>query len=450
MRKPLVQNAGIIKTIFVMAFCHFSVTFLCINVMFDLLFIGLPLFIIHLTGIMSNKNFYRLTTSLINWTTPIVYGFPMVFSGTEVFVDNIDILLSSKRSDSLLLSNHGSRIDWMVAMLVGHLENAGNHRTVVCRVGFVCEAIIQFMPFIGWYRKLVCNDIFVSRSFVKDEMKIKNNIQEFHQQSESRMLFLSPEGVIVDHGEKDVMYIHACRDFAITNAVQPFDYVLTPRYKGTHCLLDQVKGNRGPIISVCLVFVRDGKLLNCKLLSPDRVVPDIYDLNQGIAGSPISIYIHLRTIEFDEGKSAFDAKAVLFAEYAWKDSVLHEWESRLQLQESSSKNTRQQQYDKENRNSNNKGPCFTKLESLRMSIVLNHIFHAVFIMTVSVTCGCTIFITKTCMAMFWCLAVTHTIGWLVNQSSMESVPFETGIKAAIAFLSSFWINGRFTIKSRRE
>jgi len=99
------------------------------------------------------------------------------------------------------------------------------------RVGFVCEALIQFMPLIGWYRKLVAKDIFVWRSFKQDSPTIKKNIDDFHTANENRMLFLSPEGVVVDFGPKDVEYINACRKFCVDQSYKPFDYVLTPRYK---------------------------------------------------------------------------------------------------------------------------------------------------------------------------------------------------------------------------
>jgi len=362
------------------------------------------------------------------------------------------------------------------------------------------------MPFIGWYRKLVCQDIFVSRSFVKDESTIKNNLKEFHQEAEKRMLFLSPEGVIVDHGEKDQSYIHACRDFAKRNDMKPFDYVLTPRYKGTNCLLEHI-GSRGPLISICLVFVRDGKLLNCKLLSPDRVVPDIYDLNQGIAGAPVSIYIHLRKINVDccdhNNKNKIkkiDAKSVLLNEYVWKDSVLGIWESRLLASTrkqtavlwsssssittisksitapASSKNSlshdddpqrratrkeqqhyrehqeeqerehqfvahqqeqeqEQEKVEEDNHRENYVDKQYTKLEVDKLDIILNHILHATIILVISSYLGHLSLLKKVCTGMFWCLATMHTIGWLANQSSMESVPFETGIKAVISLFS---------------
>ena len=116
-------------------------------------------------------------------------------------------------------------------MCVGFSRSFAERSCERIRVGFVCEALIQFMPLIGWYRKLVAKDIFVWRSFKQDAQIIKKNIQDFHSADERRTLFLSPEGVVVDFGPKDMEYIYACRKFCVDNSYKPFDYVLTPRYK---------------------------------------------------------------------------------------------------------------------------------------------------------------------------------------------------------------------------
>ena len=113
-RKPLVPNAGFLKTIFVMGICHASVALLCLNVMFDLFMYGIPLYALYWLGFIPLSLFHRLSTQVINFTTPIVYGIPMVFSGTKVFSNDIELLFEAKSRDSLLLANHGSRIDWMV------------------------------------------------------------------------------------------------------------------------------------------------------------------------------------------------------------------------------------------------------------------------------------------------------------------------------------------------
>ena len=88
-------------------------------------------------------------------------------------------------------------------MFVGFATNLGGKACQGVRVGFVCEAMIQFLPIIGWYRKIVARDIFVWRSFKQDAPTIQRNIQDFIVVREKRMLFLSPEGVVVDFGPKD-------------------------------------------------------------------------------------------------------------------------------------------------------------------------------------------------------------------------------------------------------
>mmetsp|Transcript_1001 Transcript_1001/g.1361 ORF Transcript_1001/g.1361 Transcript_1001/m.1361 type:complete len:200 (+) Transcript_1001:898-1497(+) len=193
-----------LKSLAVRAWCHFAISLLCFNVLFDLALFGVPLFMFYKMRFLSPSLFLRCTTFLINWTTPIVLAMPMIFSGTKIYCNNLDLLIEAKASESsLLLANHGSRIDWMVGMLVGFARNLGGKTCDCVRVGFVCEAMIQFLPIIGWYRKIVARDIFVWRSFKQDAPTIKMNIQDFIVAREKRMLFLSPEGVVVDFGTKD-------------------------------------------------------------------------------------------------------------------------------------------------------------------------------------------------------------------------------------------------------
>ncbi len=432
-RKPLVEDSGFFKTTAVMLFCHASVAFLCVNVMFDLFVFGVPLFVLHTIGLLQSNLFYKLTSVVINWTTPIVYGIPMILSGTRVYIDNVDILIESKENDSLLLANHGSRIDWMVGMLIGHLDKLGNRPSNQCRVGFVCEALIQLMPLVGWYRKVICDDIFVWRSFDKDAPTIKENISKFHLSGEKRMLVLSPEGVVVDHSDRDMAYVQQCRDFCNSNGFKPFDYVLTPRYKGTTCLLDQISSGGGPFVSACLVFIRDGKLLNCKLLSPYRVIPDIYDLNQGVAGKPVSIYVHVRKMDAKRaatGEKNFDAKATLMQEYAWKDSVLAKWEEVLQKQQ------------KQENPQDDLASQFTEVERNCKEVLINHIAHIAVMVASLAAVDLAHLLVKVYCWVFFSVAFTHTVGWLVNESSMESVPFETGIKALMKAVEYRMVNCR--------
>ena len=155
-RRCLIEGAGYgpWKTFFVMLYSHFAVALLCLNVGFDLLFFGVPVYLLHIIGLLPNSLYLKITSFIMNWTTPIVFAMPMVFSGSKLYTNDIDLLVEDKSKNSLLLTNHGSRIDWMVAMFVGFNRTFAGKACGRARVGFVCEALIQFMPLIGWYRKV--------------------------------------------------------------------------------------------------------------------------------------------------------------------------------------------------------------------------------------------------------------------------------------------------------
>ena len=147
-RRSLVEGAGTLKTLVVMTFCHFSVALLCLNVLFDLVVFGLPTFILYAIGLLPSTLYLKMTTMIINYTTPIVMFMPMMFSGTTLYVNDVDLLVECNSTNSLLLANHGSRIDWMVGMFVGFTKHLAGKTCERIRVGFVCEAIRGSLFFV--------------------------------------------------------------------------------------------------------------------------------------------------------------------------------------------------------------------------------------------------------------------------------------------------------------
>jgi hypothetical protein len=122
-----------------------------------------------------------------------------------------------------------------------------------------------------------------------------------------------------------MQYMQNCRDFCVEYGMEPFDYVLTPRYKGQTILVEHIaKG--GTITSICTAFVRDGKLLNCEMWSKERVVADIYSLCAGLGGSPVDIYINLEEMHFTADS---DIKTIMMKDYERKDTLLREWHTML-------------------------------------------------------------------------------------------------------------------------
>ncbi|KAL7531927.1 hypothetical protein ACHAWF_003964 [Thalassiosira exigua] len=413
----LAEGGGMLKNASVILYAHFTVALLCLNVMFDLLVFGAPVFLLHKIGMLPNKLYLAITTFIINWTTPIVFTMPMILTGSKVYCNDLDLLVECKETNSLLLSNHGSRIDWMVGMFVGFSKSLADRAAKRIRVGFVCEALIQFMPLIGWYRKIVAKDIFVWRSFKSDAPTIKNNIQDFHRAECRRMLFLSPEGVVVDFGPKDTEYIDACRRFCLDQNYEPFEYVLTPRYKGSMCLLQQVQNSTGPVVSICIAYVRNGKLLNCKLLSRDRVVPDIYTLNQGVGGSPVDVFIHLKRLHIAQSD---DPKSFMMENYKEKNELMKEWDEQLVAGKPSSEWLSQ----------------FFIIEANYLEGALYQIGHALLMVIAALAFDRMQTLLKTFSCLVCLVAGCHSLGCLKSSTSMESVPFETGIKSLIALYIS--------------
>ncbi|GMH70283.1 hypothetical protein TrRE_jg10717 [Triparma retinervis] len=403
-RKPLVAaGAGFVKTVLVMAFSHASLCALCVNVAFDLILWGLPAYILLLP--LSKRTFRRYMGGLINYTTPIVFNLPMVLSGTTFHCDSLELLRQCKQTNALMLANHGSRIDWMMGMYVGYIADPFR-----ARVGFVCERVIQYMPLIGWYRKIVCEDVFVDRSFKVDKINISANLNDFHDDNIERMLFLSPEGVVVDFGERDMQYMQACRDFCMEFGVKPFDYVLTPRYKGQTVLVEHVK-HGGTITSVTMAFVRDGKLLNCEMWSKERVIPDIYTLCAGLGGSPVHIFINIEELNF---KADSDIKTIMMQDYVRKDNLLREWHNLLKAGKLDEMKSR-----------------FTQFKSNFWSAQFVQVLHGLQLYLFASYFDVIPQLVRGVTYMFLFIAFSHTLGWIMNGTSMESVPFETGIKAVL-------------------
>lgn len=206
---------------------------------------------------------------------------------------------------SIIMCNHASRIDWLLAEWCGNVVSP-------IRVSFLTEGTMQFMPVVGWVLKLR-EDIFLWRSFKTDKPAIDANIQSFKGTGTRRALFLAIEGAIVDKGEFDKAYIAECNAFCQSLGYAPFEYVLTPRYKGIHSLA-QHAGTE--LFSATTAFVREGELLNKKLSDPERVVPDLFT----ILSHPIDITCHFDRLTISADQEV--AKRQCMDNYKYRDGMI--------------------------------------------------------------------------------------------------------------------------------
>jgi len=343
----------------------------------------------------------------MHWATPSIIGPPFAWCGMRVRMDNLRTFTKAKERNILILSNHGSRIDWVGARFIGFACKP------LCRVNFVAESFLKFMPAIGWHCYWICEDIFVSRSFKHDRVVISKRVRNMRRATHPSMLFVAPEGMIVDITSKrnvvGTKYLANCQQFCKDQGYPMFDYVLTPRYKGISVLKEHTDAVGGVILTAILAYTRDGKLLNRRLDSSAREIPDLYTLYAGISGSPIIVYAHIRTIELSN--DPVKLKHIMMKDYERKDKLLKYFDEH---------------------------GCFPdegyKFEEIKVPFFIFNFFH--FLHTLSVilimeALNLRLALVYGFSAVISSVFVFNAVGKYIFGYSIESVPFETAIKPLI-------------------
>jgi len=113
-------------------------------------------------------------------------------------------------------------------------------------------------------------------------------------------------------------------------------------------------------------------------------------------------------------------KMLLMNDYKRKDELLAKWHRQLTHQgmERDAWSSR-----------------FTLLEADTFGAALSQLLHGIVKAAMAVYFRCVETLLMWFILTFLAVSSCHTFGWFMNASSMESVPFETGIKATIALIS---------------
>ncbi|KAJ1621732.1 hypothetical protein T492DRAFT_1067552 [Pavlovales sp. CCMP2436] len=198
------------------------------------------------------KAWRQCSSAILKFAVP-AFLLPAALSGTIIRVneEHWKMIVHSRTwaPISIVMCNHASRIDWLLALWCGNA-------TKPIRVSFLAEGTMQFMPIVGWLCKM-CEDIFLWRSFKVDKGTIDANINSFKATGTQRSLFLAIEGAIVDQGLFDKQYMADCAAFCTQQGYEPFEYVLTPRYKGIHSLAQHAGSE---LFAATMCFTRDGQV----------------------------------------------------------------------------------------------------------------------------------------------------------------------------------------------
>jgi len=292
---------------------------------------------------------------------------------------------------TIIMCNHASRIDWLIALWCGNVD-------VPVRVSFLTEGPMQFLPIVGWMRKL-CEDIFLWRSFKVDKARIDANIASFKATGTQRALFLAIEGAIVDQGVFDQHYIRECNDFCASLGYAPFNYVLTPRYKGIHSLAQHAGAE---LFSATCAFTRRGRMLNIQLTDPERVVPDLFT----IFADEVEVTCHFDRLLVSAEQE--QAKRQCMANYKYRDEMLACFHEHGRFPGGLTYRPLPTELRK-------RAGCFAAM--LACAGVL------------PAYAGWPLLLPKLLGGMLAVLATCHALGELISGESRESIPFETIFKS---------------------
>jgi len=422
----LAKNELSLRNILVELWSTLLVALLVLNVGFDFLFYTPILYLFIRPFSNGGPVFSFLTNWLMHWVTPSIIGPPFAWCGMRIRMDNLETFTKAKKRNILILSNHGSRVDWVGARFIGFACKP------LCRVNFVAESFLKFMPAIGWHCYWICEDIFVRRSFKSDRVLISKRVENMRRATHPCMIFVAPEGMVVDTTSKrnvaGKLYLANCQQFCKDEGYPIFEYVLTPRYKGISVLKEHTDAVGGKTLTAILAYTRDGKLLNQRLDSWEREIPDLYTLYAGIAGSPIIVYAHIRTIELSDDPT--ELKRIMMKDYERKDKLMKYFDEH---------------------------GCFPdegcKFEELKVPFFIFNFFH--FLHTLSVilimeALNLRLVLVYGFSAIMCSVFILNTVGKFIFGYSIESVPFETAIKPLVHLYYELFSDKLKEVQSRRK
>jgi len=407
------KSMSLLQKIVIQLWGTLFIAILVLNVGFDFMFFTPILYLFIRPFSNGGPVFNFFTNWLMWWITPSILAPTFGFCGVRLIMDNLEEFRIAKKRNILILANHGSRVDWVGARFLGWALEPN------VRVNFVVESFLKYMPAVGWHCYWICEDIFVNRSFKQDKVAISKRVAQMGRAGHPCMLFLAPEGMVVDTTSKrnaiGTQYLADCRKFCEAQGYPKFEYVLTPRYKGISVLKEHTQ-NGGVIFSAVMAFTRDGKLMNTRLDSPEREIPDLYDLFAGIFGSPIHIHVHTRPMKLSDNPTKL--KKIMMDDYVRKDKLL--------------------KYFDENGRFPDEGRVFEKAKVPYFKLTAIYFLHTLSVILMMEALKLRFILIYGFTIMIFSVLIFNAFGSFIFGYTIESVPFETAIKPLMhAYIEMF-------------
>jgi len=219
--------------IFHILFCiTFLVKGLVINLTQVILYLLLPRRLFHKLNYYTVNGIYGTLLCLADWWG----GSSITLCCSDSLYEKIKNRNFEKRQ--LIVVNHHTELDWLLCwQLADRIEVLGG-----CRA--LAKKSLKWVPIIGW-SSCMSGDIFLSRSWEKDQLNVKEKVHALEDQPHPTWLFVFPEGTRFNETKHK-----ASVEFAESRGLPRLNHHLIPRTKGFALTSEHMKGG---LIDVTIV-----------------------------------------------------------------------------------------------------------------------------------------------------------------------------------------------------
>ncbi|XP_042901542.1 1-acyl-sn-glycerol-3-phosphate acyltransferase epsilon isoform X1 [Parasteatoda tepidariorum] len=233
-----------------------------------------------------------LTCVLPNWIYQ--YGDDMYYSvyqkfvlfffeqvaGTKVFLYGNVEEVTSKPERVIYMSNHQSTVDWVIVHMLADRQKSIGH------VRYVMKDSLQLVPLYGFYfYEHGC--VYVKRHYF-DSNKMISSLHSLQDKRIPTWMVIFPEGTRYNPEMPNV--IEKSQAFARERGLVPLKHVLTPKYRGFHLTLENLKNNLDAVYDATVIY-------SCTKGGKRTIRTKAPTMFEFVTGCCDAVYIHINRID---------------------------------------------------------------------------------------------------------------------------------------------------------
>lgn len=240
----------------------------------------------------------------------VLFFFEHVTGTKFILYGNVDEVVS-KKERVIYISNHQSTVDWGIVHMLADRQGSIGH------VRYVMKDSLQLVPMYGFYfYEHGC--VFVKRHYF-DSNKMVSSLKYLQNRRIPTWMVIFPEGTRYNPLSTDI--IEKSRSFAKERGFVPLKHVLTPKYKGFHIALENMKNNLDAIYDATVIYSctkGNEKTLRTK-------APSMFEF---VTGCCDAVYVHINRIDIRSiPANESDLRAWIHDLFLKKDRILEDYYS---------------------------------------------------------------------------------------------------------------------------